>query len=152
MNIRNTAFSLAVIAATSFAFTSHAEAQTVPAPPQQYNDGYDNGPNNAHDPNNPYCREYTQTFSVGGKKQTGYGTACQQPDGSWKVVSENTNGAFVPEDESYAPPPPPPPVAVAPTYVVEQPPAVGYVGVDIGGGYYGHRGYYPPYYHDREWR
>ncbi len=32
-----------------------------------------------------YCREYQQTIVVGGKTQSGYGTACQQPDGSWKV-------------------------------------------------------------------
>ena len=34
-----------------------------------------------------YCREYTQTITVGGKKQTSYGTACRQPDGQWKIVS-----------------------------------------------------------------
>jgi surface antigen len=33
-----------------------------------------------------YCREYQQTIVVGGQKQTGYGTACQQPDGSWEIV------------------------------------------------------------------
>lgn len=33
-----------------------------------------------------YCREYQQTIYVGGKQQSGYGTACQQPDGTWKVV------------------------------------------------------------------
>ena len=33
------------------------------------------------------CREYHQTIYVGGKQQSGYGTACQQSDGSWKVVS-----------------------------------------------------------------
>ena len=33
-----------------------------------------------------YCREYQQTITVGGKQQSGYGTACQQPDGSWEVV------------------------------------------------------------------
>ncbi len=34
-----------------------------------------------------YCREYQQDIVVGGKRQSGYGTACQQPDGSWEVVS-----------------------------------------------------------------
>jgi len=34
-----------------------------------------------------YCREYTQTINVGGKKQQSYGTACRQPDGQWKIVS-----------------------------------------------------------------
>lgn len=33
-----------------------------------------------------YCREYTQTIVVGGKKQEGYGTACRQPDGTWQIV------------------------------------------------------------------
>jgi surface antigen len=34
-----------------------------------------------------YCREYTQTITVGGERQQSYGTACRQPDGSWKIVS-----------------------------------------------------------------
>lgn len=34
-----------------------------------------------------YCREYQQTITVGGQKQSGYGTACQQPDGSWQVIN-----------------------------------------------------------------
>jgi surface antigen len=32
-----------------------------------------------------YCREYTQTISIGGKQSEGYGRACRQPDGSWKI-------------------------------------------------------------------
>jgi surface antigen len=34
-----------------------------------------------------YCREYQQTVIVGGMPQSGYGTACRQPDGSWQVVN-----------------------------------------------------------------
>jgi hypothetical protein len=34
-----------------------------------------------------YCREFQQTVTIGGKSQEAYGTACQQPDGSWEVVS-----------------------------------------------------------------
>ncbi|MGB5948470.1 MAG: RT0821/Lpp0805 family surface protein [Parvibaculum sp.] len=37
--------------------------------------------------NGQYCREFQQTIYVGGKQERGYGTACQQPDGSWKIVS-----------------------------------------------------------------
>ncbi len=33
-----------------------------------------------------YCREYNQTIVVGGKKQSGHGTACREPDGSWRIV------------------------------------------------------------------
>lgn len=36
-----------------------------------------------------YCREFTQIIEVGGRKEEGYGTACQQPDGSWKIVKES---------------------------------------------------------------
>ena len=42
-------------------------------------DGYDGG--------GAYCREYQTTVTVGGKVEEAYGTACQQPDGSWKVVN-----------------------------------------------------------------
>lgn len=34
-----------------------------------------------------YCREYQQTVYVGGKQESAYGTACQQPDGSWEIVN-----------------------------------------------------------------
>lgn len=32
-----------------------------------------------------YCREYQQTVTIGGKTQNAYGTACRQPDGTWKI-------------------------------------------------------------------
>lgn len=32
------------------------------------------------------CREFTQTIYVGGKAVEGYGTACRQADGSWKII------------------------------------------------------------------
>ena len=32
-----------------------------------------------------YCREYTQTITIGGEPQKSYGTACRQEDGTWKV-------------------------------------------------------------------
>ncbi len=32
-----------------------------------------------------YCREYQQTVTVGGRTETAYGTACRQPDGSWRI-------------------------------------------------------------------
>lgn len=33
-----------------------------------------------------YCREFQQTIYVGGQTQSGYGVACRQPDGSWRIV------------------------------------------------------------------
>jgi surface antigen len=41
-------------------------------------DGYDQG--------GGYCREYQSTVTIGGQNEHAYGTACRQPDGSWKVV------------------------------------------------------------------
>jgi surface antigen len=36
--------------------------------------------------NGQYCREFQQTVTVGGQTEQAYGTACRQPDGSWKIV------------------------------------------------------------------
>lgn len=33
-----------------------------------------------------YCREYTQTVRIAGEEQQAYGTACRQPDGTWKII------------------------------------------------------------------
>jgi len=33
------------------------------------------------------CREYQSSVVIDGRKQTAYGTACRQPDGSWKIVN-----------------------------------------------------------------
>lgn len=37
--------------------------------------------------NGDYCREFQQSVTVGGKTEQAFGTACRQPDGSWKVVN-----------------------------------------------------------------
>ncbi|MBU6235406.1 MAG: glycine zipper 2TM domain-containing protein [Alphaproteobacteria bacterium] len=34
-----------------------------------------------------YCREYQQTIYVGGQQETATGTACQQADGTWKIIN-----------------------------------------------------------------
>jgi surface antigen len=34
-----------------------------------------------------YCREFQQTITIGGQQQQSFGTACRQPDGSWRIVS-----------------------------------------------------------------
>ncbi len=44
-----------------------------------------------------YCREYQKSIRVGGHIESGYGTACMQPDGSWMIVS--TRGTVDPFDE-----------------------------------------------------
>ncbi len=44
-----------------------------------------------------YCREYNKSITVGGRYESGYGTACMQPDGSWMIVE--TRGTVDPFDE-----------------------------------------------------
>lgn len=33
-----------------------------------------------------YCREYSSTAAIGGRLQRTHGTACRQPDGSWRLA------------------------------------------------------------------
>ncbi len=43
-------------------------------------------PTKTYDNGGRYCREYTQNIQVGGKAQSGHGTACRNPDGTWEIV------------------------------------------------------------------
>ncbi|MGO1118527.1 RT0821/Lpp0805 family surface protein [Rhodovibrionaceae bacterium A322] len=31
------------------------------------------------------CREFQETVVIGGKEESAYGTACRQPDGTWRI-------------------------------------------------------------------
>ncbi len=35
-----------------------------------------------------YCREFQQTITVGGETEQGYGVACRQPDGTWRILQQ----------------------------------------------------------------
>ncbi len=70
-----------------------AQAQTAPIGepiswnnPQTGNGGAVTAVRDGYTPSGLYCREFTQDIRVGGERHVGYGTACQQPDGSWKIV------------------------------------------------------------------
>jgi surface antigen len=39
-----------------------------------------------HSESGAYCREFQTEVVVGNDRQQAYGTACRQPDGSWKIV------------------------------------------------------------------
>lgn len=39
-------------------------------------------------PSGTYCREYEQIITIDGKREKVYGTACRQPDGSWRNVNK----------------------------------------------------------------
>ena len=36
---------------------------------------------------NQQCREFTVDTEIGNRKETAYGTACRQNDGSWKIIA-----------------------------------------------------------------
>jgi surface antigen len=77
-----------------YAERSYQQAQTAPvgqqitwSNPQSGNYGTVTPTRDGHDQTGNYCREYQQTVTVGGKTERAYGTACRQPDGTWKVVN-----------------------------------------------------------------
>jgi surface antigen len=53
---------------TAAASTANDEIRSEPLPPP------------------PNCREFTQTITVGGQAVQATGTACRQPDGSWRIM------------------------------------------------------------------
>ena len=71
--------------------TSQSALETAPVGQAQAWSNPDNGhsgtitPTKTYQENGTYCREYNQTINIGGKVEKAYGTACRQPDGSWKV-------------------------------------------------------------------
>lgn len=79
---------LAAYNATSQKALENADpGQTLPWRNQQSgNYGYITPSNYYQTPSGQYCREYSQTIVVGGQKQEGFGKACRQPDGTWKIV------------------------------------------------------------------
>jgi surface antigen len=42
-------------------------------------------PTNTYQNNSGYCREYTTEAVIDGRRETIYGTACRQPDGTWQA-------------------------------------------------------------------
>ena len=70
------------------------QAQTAPvgtpiswSNPESGNSGTVTPTREGRDATGNQCREYRTTVKVGGKEEEAYGTACRQPDGSWKVVN-----------------------------------------------------------------
>ena len=73
--------------------TANHQAQSAPVGqaiawnnPQSGNSGTVTAVRDGTASNGQYCREFQQTVTVNGRTEQGYGVACRQPDGSWKVV------------------------------------------------------------------
>ena len=73
-------------AAEQRAYTAPVGQQITWNNPQNGNNGTITPVKDGYSQNGAYCREFQQTIVISGKQQSGYGTACQQPDGSWKIV------------------------------------------------------------------
>ncbi len=78
----------------TYASQANTQAHTAPLGeaiawnnPQTGNSGAVTPVRDGNDSTGKYCREYQQTIYVGGQQETGYGIACEQPDGTWKIVS-----------------------------------------------------------------
>lgn len=78
------------------AYAQRAEQEAYAAPvgrtihwnnPQSGNSGSFTPLRDGQDQAGAYCREYQTTIVVGGQPQQAHGTACRQPDGSWKMVN-----------------------------------------------------------------
>ncbi len=74
------------VAAERRAYTAPVGQQITWSNPQNGNNGVITPVRDGYDQGGAYCREFQQTITVGNQKQQGYGRACQQPDGSWKIV------------------------------------------------------------------
>lgn len=55
--------------------------------PKTGNSGYVKPIRDGRRQDGQYCREFQSEITVGGQREQGYGRACQQPDGSWKIVN-----------------------------------------------------------------
>jgi hypothetical protein len=83
------------------------------------------------------CREFDTPVVIGGQEQQAHGTACLQPDGSWRIVQElpgQPAQSYVLPPQAYAPYYPP--AYAADPWFYGPPLFLG--GVFIGGGW-GHR-------------
>ena len=78
-------------------YAAQNEQQSLERSPVGYTSSWDNpdsGNSGTFTPTRTYtasqglpCREYQTTVTIDGQTQQAYGTACREPDGSWKVVN-----------------------------------------------------------------
>lgn len=73
--------------------TAHHALETTPAGtkstwhnPDSGNEGTITPVKTIQKSDGSYCREFHQSVMIGGKEEQAYGTACRQPDGSWKIT------------------------------------------------------------------
>jgi hypothetical protein len=94
--------------------------------------------------NGQICREFQQTVTIGGRPQQAYGTACRQPDGTWKLQAvPDLPPAQVTANQPAVYPAPPvayayPPGYFAPGYYYPRPYYSSGIFIGVGGGHHRH--------------
>lgn len=68
------------------AYTAPVGEQIIWNNPQTGNRGTITTVNEGYSVSGNYCREFQQTVVIGGRSERAMGRACQQPDGTWKIV------------------------------------------------------------------
>jgi surface antigen len=70
-----------------YALDNNPDGQTATwSNPEKKTSGYTT-PTETHQTASGTCRTYQTGVSAGGQSQSGTGTACRQPDGTWKLVN-----------------------------------------------------------------
>jgi len=69
------------------AYTSPLNQAIVWDNPNNGHSGYITPVREGHTDSGAYCREFQSEVTVGGQRQSAYGKACREPDGSWRIVS-----------------------------------------------------------------
>lgn len=75
-----------MLQAQAGAYAAPVGSQIQWSNPATGNYGYYMPTREGRDATGLYCREFQQTIIIHGRQEAGYGTACQQPDGSWRIV------------------------------------------------------------------
>jgi hypothetical protein len=66
------------------AYLTQSAEGTAAQPPAQPQ------PRNMQNMSETNCRQYTTPITVGGKRQVAFGQACQQADGSWRIIQTSS--------------------------------------------------------------
>lgn len=96
----------------------------------------------------PRCREFDTVVTIAGRPQQAFGTACLQPDGSWKVVQSmpgQSQRSYVVLPQTYRPYYP---AYTVDPWVVGPPLFLGGAFIGLGWGHGGWRGGWHDGWHD----
>lgn len=71
----------------NYALENNRDGETLPWRNNRSDREYRVTPRETYRSDGRYCREFSTDIHIDGEWEKGYGTACRQPDGRWKIVS-----------------------------------------------------------------